>query len=271
MKKLVVWLCLSQALAFTVSARPVSLRQEPIRLATPPVETALLFSAAPVGDAYQFRPGDLIEARVQGHPEFARQVRVDERGMISLPQIDGEVQAAGLTRAGLLREIRARQQNSGTRYRFYLRLAEYGTAPDSIVVRQLTEGGRDFLLTTPMQLPGARLSMGLRLNLPSPECVGFVFRILSTRGEDAWRRELSVALDGGEYESRGFASAVPGTGPVIYGDDGVTTHIHLRVPARAFQRMANARKVRMRLGARDFELSDNQLRVFRYLAGRISQ
>ena len=271
MKKLIALLCLFHPLSLTVFAHAASPQQEPIRLASSPAETALLFSAAPVGDAYQFRPGDLIEARVYGHPELARQVRVDERGMISLPQIAGEIQAAGLTRNELLREVRSRQRNAGSGYRYYLRLAEYGTAPDSIVVRQTAEGGRNFLLTTPMQFSGAQLSLSLTLNLHNPERIGFGFRILSARGEDAWRRELSVALDGGEYESFGFASAEPGAGPVIYGNDGVTTRIHLRVPARAFQRLANAGKVRMRLGARDFELSDNQLRIFRYFAGRISQ
>src|SRR5207253_5361044 len=60
-------------------------------------------------------PGDVIDIRVFNKPQFSRDgVRVDGRGMIRMPLIQGEIQAACHTEAEVAREIT-------TRYLEYLR------------------------------------------------------------------------------------------------------------------------------------------------------
>lgn len=233
-------------------------------------ESVLHFSDVALGAGYRFRKGDLLVFRVYGQAEVNRRVRVDGRGMIRLHMIEGEIRAAGLTQRELRREIIYRQQKSGGKYHFYIRLLEYGTEPERIAVRQLEEGGGAYLLTTPMYFASARLDMSLTVNLRSMVWLGFSFSVLSAPGEDGWRRELSVSLDGKEYESLGVVRAEPGLGPIIDGDGGVITKgLRLRVPASTLARVAEAGKVRMRLGIRDFELSGTQLEVIRYLASRL--
>jgi hypothetical protein len=260
------------SLLSSAPARAALSRRGASGIAPAPSETVLHFSDVAVGADYRLREGDLLEFGVDGQAEVNQRARVDGRGVIRLPLIEGEIRAMGLTLRELRREITSRQQNSGKKYHSYIRLLEYGTEPERIAVRQLEEGGGAYLFTTPMYFAAARLDMSLAADLRRRGWLGFSFSVFSGPGEDGWRRELSISLDGGEYESLGVASAEPGTGPVIDGDGGVITRgLRLRVPASTFARVAGAGKVRMRLGVRDFELSDTQLRVIRYLASRVRQ
>lgn len=64
---------------------------------------------------YRIGPGDVLDVRVFNKPQFSRDgVRVDGRGMIRMPFIEGEIQAACQTEQQLADEI-------GTRYVDYLR------------------------------------------------------------------------------------------------------------------------------------------------------
>ena len=64
---------------------------------------------------YRIGPGDVLDVRVFNKPQFSRDgVRVDGRGMIRMPFIDGEIQAACMTEQQLADDI-------GTRYVDYLR------------------------------------------------------------------------------------------------------------------------------------------------------
>jgi polysaccharide export outer membrane protein len=55
---------------------------------------------------YRIGPGDLIDVRVFGKPQFSRDsVRVDSRGMIRMPLIEEEIKAACRTEAELAAEI----------------------------------------------------------------------------------------------------------------------------------------------------------------------
>ena len=59
---------------------------------------------------YRIGPGDVLDVRVFNKPQFSRDgVRVDGRGMIRMPFIDGEIQAACMTEQQLADDI-------GTRY-----------------------------------------------------------------------------------------------------------------------------------------------------------
>ena len=64
---------------------------------------------------YRIGPGDVLDIRVFNKPQFSRDgVRVDGRGMIRMPFIDGEIQAACMTEQQLA-------DNIGSRYVDYLR------------------------------------------------------------------------------------------------------------------------------------------------------
>ena len=64
---------------------------------------------------YRIGPGDVLDVRVFNKPQFSREgVRVDGRGMIRMPFIEGEIQAACMTEQQLADDI-------GTRYVDYLR------------------------------------------------------------------------------------------------------------------------------------------------------
>ncbi|HEX6186640.1 MAG TPA: polysaccharide biosynthesis/export family protein [Pyrinomonadaceae bacterium] len=64
---------------------------------------------------YRIGPGDVLDVRVFNKPQFSRDgVRVDGRGMIRMPFIEGEIQAACMTEQQLADDI-------GTRYVDYLR------------------------------------------------------------------------------------------------------------------------------------------------------
>lgn len=66
-------------------------------------------------DRYRIGPGDVLDVRVFNKPQFSRDgVRVDGRGMIRMPLIEGEIQAACHTEAELAKDI-------ATRYLEYLR------------------------------------------------------------------------------------------------------------------------------------------------------
>jgi polysaccharide biosynthesis/export protein len=65
-------------------------------------------------DRYRIGPGDLLAISVFDYPQLATEIRVDSRGTIVLPMIEGEVQASCRTEVQLAREI-------GVRYLKYLK------------------------------------------------------------------------------------------------------------------------------------------------------
>jgi len=66
-------------------------------------------------ERYRIGPGDVLDIRVFNKPQFSRDgVRVDARGMIRMPLIEGEIQAACRTDYELAAELT-------TRYKEYLR------------------------------------------------------------------------------------------------------------------------------------------------------
>ena len=69
----------------------------------------------PMDTRYRIGPGDVLEIRVFNKPQFSRDgVRVDSRGMIRMPLIEGEIRAACRSESELASEIT-------TLYREYLR------------------------------------------------------------------------------------------------------------------------------------------------------
>lgn len=137
--------CLSITL-FTASMRVVRAQQSagqpqqrraPEALSTtPPTQNASVTapSSASPNDRYLIGPGDVLDIRVFNHPQLSRDaVRVDGRGIISMPMIEDEIQAACRTESELAREI-------VTRYRRYQRhpyvdvfVKEYQSRPVAVI------------------------------------------------------------------------------------------------------------------------------------------
>src|SRR5690349_22566441 len=79
---------------------------------------ALIFFLLPIyaqDDRYRIGPGDVLDIRVYNRPQLSRDaVRVEGNGIIRMPLIDSEIQAACLTEGELAKEI-------ATRYTKYYR------------------------------------------------------------------------------------------------------------------------------------------------------
>src|SRR5712691_2356858 len=57
-------------------------------------------------DRYRIGPGDVLDIRILNRPQLSREaIRVEGNGMIRMPLIDGEVQAACRTEGELSKEI----------------------------------------------------------------------------------------------------------------------------------------------------------------------
>lgn len=77
---------------------------------------------------YRIWPGDILDVRVFAHPELTLSVTVDARGMIRLPQIAEEIQAACRTEKELRDEVVSRYKPQGN-YQIFLRVREYKATP----------------------------------------------------------------------------------------------------------------------------------------------
>src|SRR5438067_11345611 len=66
-------------------------------------------SSSQSGDRYRIGPGDLLDVRIYNRPQLSRDaVRVEGNGMIRMPLIEGDIQAACKTEGELSKEISAR-------------------------------------------------------------------------------------------------------------------------------------------------------------------
>lgn len=101
--------CLVAGAAHTAGAQP-----QPLASASPmnnggPVQTktdARPLSSATTDTRYRIGPGDVLDVRVARAPELSREaVRVDQSGMIRMPMLDDDIQAACLTEGELAQSI----------------------------------------------------------------------------------------------------------------------------------------------------------------------
>lgn len=93
-------LCLILLLCFTVSAQQTVEPAPVSRVNTP--------SNAVVDARYRIGAGDVLTILVRKAPELSGTVRVDQRGMIRIPMVEGDVQAACRTESELAGQIAAR-------------------------------------------------------------------------------------------------------------------------------------------------------------------
>jgi polysaccharide export outer membrane protein len=123
---------------FVFTASVVWAQQAPVdnpsQAATTAASSNSVTSTRSPEDRYRIGPGDVVDIRVFNKPQFSREsVRVDGRGMIRMPLIKGEIQAACRTEEELAREIT-------TRYLEYLRnpqvdvfIRDYQSQPVSVL------------------------------------------------------------------------------------------------------------------------------------------
>jgi polysaccharide export outer membrane protein len=121
--------------------------QQPDSTKTPaqPVQQPTVSSThitSPAAERYRIGPGEVLDIRFFKHPELSRDnVRVDGSGMIRMPLIDGEIQAACKTESELAKDI-------ATHYLKYYRnpqvdvfVKEYHSR-EVAVIGAITEQGR---------------------------------------------------------------------------------------------------------------------------------
>src|SRR6185503_5410633 len=68
-----------------------------------------IFFPQSTDDRYRLGPGDIVDIRIYNRPQLSREaVRIEGNGMIRMPLIENEIQAACLTEGELAKEISAR-------------------------------------------------------------------------------------------------------------------------------------------------------------------
>ncbi|HKS28648.1 MAG TPA: polysaccharide biosynthesis/export family protein [Pyrinomonadaceae bacterium] len=100
----------------TIASAPALLAQQKTEGAAggPPPPAAADASSGKVAvpdrdDRYRIGPGDVLDIRVFNRPQLSREaVRVDARGMIQMPLLEGDIQAACKTEEELAKEIATR-------------------------------------------------------------------------------------------------------------------------------------------------------------------
>ncbi len=96
--------------------------------------TAASAPDAPTDDRYRIGPGDVLDIRVFNKPQFSRDgVRVDSRGMIRMPLIEGEIQAACRTENELASEITTRLREYLRRPQVDVFIKDYQSQPVAVL------------------------------------------------------------------------------------------------------------------------------------------
>jgi polysaccharide biosynthesis/export protein len=127
-------------LAVSGAAQQPDSAKTPAQTAQPTVSSTQITS--PAAERYRIGPGEVLDIRIFKHTELSRDnVRVDGSGMIRMPLIDGEIQAACKTESELAKDI-------ATRYLKYYRnpqvdvfVKEYHSR-EVAVIGAITEQGR---------------------------------------------------------------------------------------------------------------------------------
>src|SRR5881396_639661 len=91
--------------ALNLAARAQSANSNP----SPSPLPSIVQSSSQSGDRYRIGPGDLLDIRIYNRPQLSRDaVRVEGNGMIRMPLIEGDIQAACKTEGELSKEISVR-------------------------------------------------------------------------------------------------------------------------------------------------------------------
>lgn len=101
------------------------------RATAPQAETIKEISA---DDRYRIGPGDVLEIRVFNRPQLSLDAaRVDARGMIRLPLIEEELQAACRAESELAQEIASRYRKYQKNPQVFVFVKEYNSQPVAVI------------------------------------------------------------------------------------------------------------------------------------------
>jgi polysaccharide export outer membrane protein len=130
------------ATCFRVAER-VAVAQQPSAdstAASSPVKPAVKTVGEP-DNRYRIGPGDVLDIRVFNRPQLSRDaVRVDARGMIRMPFIDGEIQAACRTESELAQEIATRLLKYQRNPQVDVFVKDYVSRPVAVIGAVLSPG-----------------------------------------------------------------------------------------------------------------------------------
>jgi polysaccharide export outer membrane protein len=105
-------------------------------VASVPVDAAAqsAASASATEDRYRIGPGDVLDIRVFNKPQFSRDgVRVDGRGMIRMPLVEGEIQAACRTENELATDLTTRLKEYLRQPQVDVFIKDYQSQPVAVI------------------------------------------------------------------------------------------------------------------------------------------
>lgn len=125
--------CFLAGVALLLSLNPCLQAQQPA-LANLALRDSAEGRNTTADERYRIGAGDLLEIRVFNRPQLSRDaVRVDGRGMIRMPLVDEEIQAACLTESELGKQIAARYLKYQRRPQVDVFIKEYNSQPVAVL------------------------------------------------------------------------------------------------------------------------------------------
>jgi polysaccharide biosynthesis/export protein len=116
-----------------IAAALVAAGFQPVTAQTAAAQTAAP-AATTVDDRYRLGPGDVLDVRVYNRPQLSREaVRVDGRGMIRMPLIEGEIRAACRTESELSVEISERYKKFYRNLHVDVFVKEFQSEPVAVI------------------------------------------------------------------------------------------------------------------------------------------
>ncbi|MGH9970464.1 MAG: polysaccharide biosynthesis/export family protein [Pyrinomonadaceae bacterium] len=119
---------------FAVAQQPAGDLPAPVATASPK-NGALAVTTSSSDDQYRIGPGDVLSIQVFNRTQLSREESVDTRGMISMPLLEGEIQASCLTEKELGEEI-ARRYREGQLLKnpsVYVSVKDYQSQPVAVL------------------------------------------------------------------------------------------------------------------------------------------
>src|SRR5437867_4481092 len=128
--------------ALAIAALNLAARAQPANSYPGPSPLPSVAQSSQFGDRYRIGPGDLLDIRIYNRPQLSRDaVRVEGNGMIRMPLIEGDIQAACKTEGELAKEISARYARYYKNLPVDVFIKEYH-AREVALIGAVTEQGR---------------------------------------------------------------------------------------------------------------------------------
>ncbi|HKX33141.1 MAG TPA: polysaccharide biosynthesis/export family protein [Blastocatellia bacterium] len=128
------WLKIMLLAVLYLNSPRIALGQEPAEKVAAPAEAPATAAVSPITSRYYIGSGDVLDIRVYNRPALSLDaVRVDSRGMIRMPLIEDEIQAACRTESELAREITAGYLKYQRNPQVFVYVKEYNSQPVAVI------------------------------------------------------------------------------------------------------------------------------------------